>query len=70
MRDYLALVGDAIDNVPKVPGIGPKTAVELHRSSSATWRRCSPRLDEVKKPKIREALERAPRAAADAPSSW
>ncbi len=29
MRDYLALVGDPIDNVPKVPGIGPKTAAEL-----------------------------------------
>ena len=29
MADYLALTGDAVDNVPGVPGVGPKTAQAL-----------------------------------------
>ncbi len=55
MRDYLALVGDAIDNIPKVPGIGPKTAVELI-NQFGTVQTLLTRLPEVVRPKIRDAL--------------
>jgi len=29
MADYLALTGDTVDNIPGVPGVGPKTAAAL-----------------------------------------
>jgi DNA polymerase I len=29
VTDYLALMGDAVDNVPGIPGVGPKTAQKL-----------------------------------------
>jgi 5'-3' exonuclease len=32
MADYLALTGDSVDNIPGVPGVGPKTAVALMRA--------------------------------------
>ena len=31
ISDYLALVGDGVDNIPGVPGIGPKSATRLLR---------------------------------------
>ncbi len=55
MRDYLSLVGDAIDNVAKVPGIGPKTAADLITQFGSVEAMLE-KLDEVKKPKIREAI--------------
>ena len=31
IADYLALTGDSVDNIPGVPGVGPKTAATLMR---------------------------------------
>lgn len=56
MTDYQALVGDAIDNIPKVPGIGPKTAADL-LAQFGSLAELKTRLDEVQKPKVREALK-------------
>jgi len=53
--DFLALVGDAVDNVPGVPGIGPKGATELlavHGSLDAILAHA----DEVSGAKRRENL--------------
>jgi DNA polymerase-1 len=55
LRDLLALVGDASDNVPGVPGVGVKTAAEL-LTQFDTLDALYARLDEVKKVKIRENL--------------
>jgi DNA polymerase-1 len=52
---WLALVGDSSDNIPGVPGIGPKTAAGLLRqfgSLDAMW----DRLDEVDSPRVRDRL--------------
>jgi len=53
--DWLALIGDSVDNIPGVPGVGPKTAAELLRqfgSVAALYLR----LGEVKSEKMRAAL--------------
>jgi len=55
VADWLALMGDAVDNIPGVPGVGPKTAAELLKqfgSVEAVWTR----LAEVKSEKLRIAL--------------
>jgi len=59
--DWLSLMGDSVDNIPGVPGIGPKTAADLLNqfgSVAELFRR----LDEVKSEKVRGAL----RGSADA----
>lgn len=59
--DWLSLMGDAVDNIPGVPGVGPKTAAELlNRFGSVAG--LYARLDEVKSDRLRTALG----AAADA----
>jgi DNA polymerase-1 len=56
LRDLLALVGDSSDNVPGVPGIGPKRAAELLQKFpdlDAIYAH----LDEVSSPSVRRRLE-------------
>ncbi len=53
--DWLALIGDAVDNIPGVPGVGPKTATDLLlRFGSAEA--LLTRLMEVKQDKLRASL--------------
>jgi len=54
--DVLALLGDTIDNVPGVPGIGEKTADELMRAFGSL-EGIYEHLDQVKKPSVRAKLE-------------
>ena len=56
--DWLSLTGDTVDNVPGVPGVGPKTAAEL-LSQFGSVAQLYARLDEVKSDKLRTALRDA-----------
>jgi DNA polymerase-1 len=56
IRDVLALMGDTSDNIPGVPGVGEKTAVELMKrfgSLEALYQR----LAELTKPALKRRLE-------------
>ena len=55
MADFLALTGDAVDNVPGVPGIGRKTAQKLLKHFD-TLHGVFENLEEVRKLKFRNAL--------------
>ncbi len=55
VRDMLALMGDTSDNVPGVPGVGEKTAVELIRQFG-TIDALYDRLDQVTRAGLREKL--------------
>lgn len=58
VADWLALMGDAVDNIPGVPGVGPKTAADLLKefgSVAALYER----LAGVKSEKLRAALEKS-----------
>ncbi len=53
--DMLGLAGDTSDNVPGVPGIGPKTALTLIREFG-TMEGIYEHIDEISRPKQREKL--------------
>jgi DNA polymerase-1 len=56
--DWLSLMGDTVDNIPGVPGIGPKTAAELLNQFGSVDVLYE-RLDEVKSERLRAALRTA-----------
>jgi DNA polymerase-1 len=54
--DWLSLIGDSVDNIPGVPGVGPKTATDLLRqfgSVEGMYRR----LSEVGSERLRGSLQ-------------
>jgi len=53
--DYLSLVGDNVDNIPGVPGIGPKTAAEL-LGRYGTVDELLARASTLDKPKLRASV--------------
>jgi 5'-3' exonuclease len=68
IADFLALTGDAVDNIPGVPGVGPKTAAALLNhfgSLDAIYQR----LDEIAWLKIRGAKTLAAKLRANEPAA-
>jgi DNA polymerase I len=61
VADWLALMGDAVDNIPGVPGVGPKTAAELVQQFGSVAALFA-RLAEVKSEKLRAALRHSAEA--------
>ena len=62
LGDVLALMGDSVDNVPGVPGIGPKTAAQLIQQYGDLETLLS-RVDEITKPKLKLNLTEHAEAA-------
>ena len=54
--DYLALVGDSSDNVPGVPGVGPKTAVKLLDQFDYKVENIYKLIENIKNDRLREKL--------------
>jgi len=55
VRDFLALTGDTSDNVPGVPGVGPKTATDL-LNQFGSLEGIYGHLGDVARPKLRDSL--------------
>ncbi|SFS13030.1 DNA polymerase I [Sphingomonas jatrophae] len=55
LGDVLALMGDSVDNVPGVPGVGAKTAAQLIQEHG-NLENVLAAADGIKKPKLRQSL--------------
>jgi 5'-3' exonuclease len=58
LADYLGLTGDAVDNIPGVPGIGPKTAATL-LSHFGSLDALLEKIDEIPYLRLRSAAQHA-----------
>jgi DNA polymerase-1 len=56
IKDIIALMGDDVDNIPGVPGIGEKTAVELIKAFGSLEGLLN-NIDQVKSEKIKNAIK-------------
>ena len=56
--DWLSLIGDTVDNIPGVPGVGPKTAADLLRQFDSLDNLLN-HMSEVKSFRLRYNLERS-----------
>ena len=56
VADYLALMGDSVDNIPGVPGVGEKTAAVLIRRFG-DLDRLAASLAEIERPSLRASLQ-------------
>jgi len=56
--DWLSLIGDSVDNIPGVPGVGPKTATDLLKQFGSVENTYA-KLGEVKSDRLRLALQNA-----------
>jgi DNA polymerase I len=55
LGEVLALMGDSVDNIPGVPGVGPKTASQLIQQYGDVESVLA-NVDEIKKPKLKQNL--------------
>ena len=56
--DWLSLIGDSVDNISGVPGVGPKTATDLLKQFGSV-EKIYLRLSEIKSDRLRGALQNA-----------
>jgi len=56
--DWLSLIGDSVDNISGVSGVGPKTATDLLKQFGSAEQLYA-RLGEVKSERLRNALQNA-----------
>jgi DNA polymerase-1 len=56
--DWLSLIGDSVDNISGVPGVGPKTATDLLKRFGSVDKIFS-QLSEIKSERLRDALQNA-----------